>query len=143
MQKREYRGTRQPDGACLVTVDGQPLASRLDIINHSPTGFDWGYGGSGPAQLALAILADAFAIPDDQYFLKRADALAFELHHPFKLDVIAKLPRHHWTLTREFVLTWFRTLAPLAGYQNEQEDDIELSTPELTERKEPEDFFAA
>jgi hypothetical protein len=23
--------------------------------NHSPDGFNWGYGGSGPAQLALAI----------------------------------------------------------------------------------------
>ena len=24
--------------------------------NHSPDGFNWGYGGSGPAQLALAII---------------------------------------------------------------------------------------
>ncbi len=24
--------------------------------NHSPDGFNWGYGGSGPAQLALAIV---------------------------------------------------------------------------------------
>jgi len=28
----------------------------LKIINHSPDGFSWGYGGSGPSQLALAIL---------------------------------------------------------------------------------------
>ena len=28
------------------------------IYNHSPTGFSWGYAGSGPAQLALAILLD-------------------------------------------------------------------------------------
>lgn len=28
----------------------------LKVINHSPDGFAWGYGGSGPAQLALAIL---------------------------------------------------------------------------------------
>ena len=34
-----------------------PLHKRLDLANHSPTGFSWGYGGSGPAQLALAILA--------------------------------------------------------------------------------------
>jgi len=25
------------------------------VRNHSPDGFAWGYGGSGPAQLALAI----------------------------------------------------------------------------------------
>lgn len=28
------------------------------VVNHSPDGFEWGYGGSGPAQLALAILLD-------------------------------------------------------------------------------------
>lgn len=41
----------------VVTVDGEPLDLRLELRNHSPTGFDWGYCGSGPAQLALAILA--------------------------------------------------------------------------------------
>jgi hypothetical protein len=35
-----------------------PLPLRLDIVNHSPTGFAWGYSGSGSAQLAVAILAD-------------------------------------------------------------------------------------
>ena len=34
------------------------LNPRLNWRNHSPTGFNWGYGGSGSAQLALAILAD-------------------------------------------------------------------------------------
>jgi hypothetical protein len=28
----------------------------LEVAKHSPTGFNWGYNGSGPAQLALAIL---------------------------------------------------------------------------------------
>jgi hypothetical protein len=28
------------------------------LRNHSPDGFEWGYAGSGPAQLALAILLD-------------------------------------------------------------------------------------
>lgn len=31
-------------------------AKSLRVINHSPTGFNWGYPGSGPSQLALAIL---------------------------------------------------------------------------------------
>ncbi len=35
-----------------------PLPS-LKLQNHSPDGFNWGYRGSGPAQLALAILLDA------------------------------------------------------------------------------------
>jgi len=74
---------------CTVTVNGQPLERRLDLLNHSPTGFEWGYGGSGPAQLALALLADA--IGDD-------DA-AVMLHHEFKWKVVANLPLHSWKLT--------------------------------------------
>ena len=26
------------------------------IVRHSPTGMTWGYGGSGPADLALSLL---------------------------------------------------------------------------------------
>lgn len=52
---RTYVGVRLDD-CCVVTVDNRSLNPRLDLFNHSPTGFEWGYGGSGPAQLALAIL---------------------------------------------------------------------------------------
>lgn len=52
-------------GDCLVEVSNtgedagrRPLPSRNDLRDLSPTGFSWGYGGSGSAQLALAILAD-------------------------------------------------------------------------------------
>jgi hypothetical protein len=36
----------------------------LKFINHSLTGFEWGYGGSGPAQLAGAILLDLTGDPE-------------------------------------------------------------------------------
>lgn len=42
-----------------IRRDLSPEAS-LKIRNHSPDGFEWGYGGSGPSQLALAILHDYF-----------------------------------------------------------------------------------
>jgi len=46
----EYVGTFSPnDGTYQVTVDGRPLDPRLDLFNHAPTGFAWGYLGSGPA----------------------------------------------------------------------------------------------
>ena len=62
--EKTYFGWRTPDGRCRVMVSGpsrrkRPLRPRLDLRNHSPTGFEWGYGGSGPAQLTLALLADA------------------------------------------------------------------------------------
>src|ERR1700693_3359770 len=52
-----YRGGRSLDGA-VVTVDGKPLAPRYDLKRLSATGFEWTYEGAGPAQLALALLAD-------------------------------------------------------------------------------------
>jgi Family of unknown function (DUF6166) len=36
------------------------LDPRCDLRNNASTGFVWGYNGSGPAQLALAILIDYF-----------------------------------------------------------------------------------
>jgi len=38
-----------------VTVNGKPLKHQ---VYHSPTGFEWGYGGSGPADLARSIMWD-------------------------------------------------------------------------------------
>ena len=87
---KQYAGRRQ-GYAAIVTVDGRPLNPRLDLWNHSPTGFEWGYGGSGPAQLALAILADHLC--DDEQ--------AFNFHHRYKWTVIAELPKRSWTLTSQ------------------------------------------
>lgn len=90
---KTYRGDRDRLGTCTVTVDGRPLPPRLDVRNHSPTGFEWGYGGSGPAQLALAILCDHLG--DDES--------AEGLYQAFKRHVIAGLPEGPWTLTTEDV----------------------------------------
>lgn len=87
---KRYQGTRL-DGAANVTVNGQALHPRLDLGNHSPNGFEWGYSGSGPAQLALALLADALG----------DDNTAWSLHQDFKRNVVAILPRAGWKLTEE------------------------------------------
>ena len=49
---------RAPAGDAQVTVDETPLdfEASLDVRSHSPSGPDWGYAGSGPAQCALAVL---------------------------------------------------------------------------------------
>jgi hypothetical protein len=41
-----------------VWLDKQKLdpEASLNVYNHSPDGFNWGYEGSGPAQLALAVV---------------------------------------------------------------------------------------
>jgi len=85
---KRYEGKRRWHGA-IVTVDGRRLNPRLDLRSHSPAEFEWGYDGSGPAQLALAILADHCG----------NDELALNLYQRFKWEVIAVLPRYQWTLT--------------------------------------------
>lgn len=87
---KTYEGRRSPLGL-EVTVNGQPLDPRFDLWEHSPTGFEWGYGGSGPAQLALALLADHLG--DDER--------AVALHQEFKWAVVFKLSRPTWTLTSD------------------------------------------
>src|SRR5439155_13355275 len=90
---KTYTGTRTKDG-CLVTVhedDGttRDLPLRLDLRNHSPTGPEWGYSGSGPAQLALALAADVLG-DDDR---------AQEVYQRLKFKLVASLPREGWVLT--------------------------------------------
>jgi hypothetical protein len=87
---KQYKGIRSY-GQAFVAVDGRPLDPRFDLRSHSPDGFEWGYGGSGPAQLALALLVDHLG--------DTAQALA--LYHDFKFALVAGLPREEWTLTSE------------------------------------------
>ena len=84
---KHYAGARSLDGA-VVTVDGRPLPPRYDLKRLSPTGFEWTYEGAGPAQLALALLADHLG----------DDASALALYPPFLTAVIADLD-NSWELS--------------------------------------------
>jgi hypothetical protein len=97
---KKYEGRREGH-AVIVTVNDRPLNPRLDLWNHSPTGFEWGYGGSGPAQLALALLADHLG--DDEE--------SMSLYQSFKFAVVAKLPKRGWTLTAAEIDEALRALA--------------------------------
>ena len=72
----------------------------LAVARHSPIGFGWGYGGSGPAQLALAILLRA---------TDRETAVAH--YQAFKWEVIAKLPQADLTLRLAKVRGWLSARA--------------------------------
>jgi hypothetical protein len=95
-----YEGGRSLAGA-VVTVDGTRLAPRFDLKRLSPTGFEWTYEGSGPAQLALALLADHLG----------DDARALELYERFMRRVVAELD-NSWTLSSADIET---ALAELDG----------------------------
>jgi hypothetical protein len=75
-----YEGWRDLDGA-NVTVDDKSLAPRFDLKTLSKAGFEWTYEGAGPAQLALALLADHLG----------DDAAALRHYERFMREVVAQL----------------------------------------------------
>jgi hypothetical protein len=99
-------GRRGANG-CSWTVDGEPveLGPSLAVRNHSPTGFEWGYGGSGPAQSALAILLHILGTPErppgpeeewseeDWANAQWPGGDAERVYQEFKWKFIAPLPR--------------------------------------------------
>ncbi len=94
-----YEGARTPQG-CRVTADSRPLDLRHDLRNHSPDGAEWGYGGSGPAQLALALLADATG--DDE--------LAQNHYQRFKREVVAGFQRDRFLITQAEIRCWIAAI---------------------------------
>jgi Family of unknown function (DUF6166) len=88
-----YQG-RRSSGLVSVQfqqVEGEAwfdLDPRFDLVNHSPDGFEWGYGGSGPSQLALAICAS-----------RLDDADALRIYQRFKTRCVAQIPQNSpsWT----------------------------------------------
>lgn len=84
-----FTGTRVGERV-TVEVDGRPLDPRLDLRDFHASGFEWGYEGSGPSQLALAILAE------------HADAsTALGNYRNFVQIFIAELEDDTWRLTSQ------------------------------------------
>jgi hypothetical protein len=104
-----YKGfnERTEKGGFLVTKDGEVLSPTRSqkVWNHSPDGFGWGYGGSSPAQLALAILLE-----------ETDEATAMRLHQRFKWQVIAALNQNEgWELTSERIQKWLEVAKVTKG----------------------------
>lgn len=85
-----YQGIRRTEEhpKAEVYVDGQPLPMTELALRKSPSGFEWGFGGSGPAALAHSILAYEFG--------EEANEIS---HQDFKWAVVAELEHTGWTLS--------------------------------------------
>lgn len=84
-----------------MTINGNPLrlpALRPLEVRHSPDGFQFGYGGSGPAELARAILIALF--PDYERVREPA------CYQAFKWDKIAPVKGDTLELTSTEVEEW-------------------------------------
>jgi hypothetical protein len=92
---KRYIGERTEKGVKVIAIDAEggqePLDPRYDLRKHSMDGFNFGYGGSGPAQLSLALLADALC--DDEK--------AQRFYQDFKFKVIARLDGDRFEISEE------------------------------------------
>jgi len=95
---------RAPDGTARSSIPQRH-------VHYAPTGFDWGFGGSGPADLALNVLALflPFAVETTGVTLRDGSSVseaAWVLHQAFKYDLIATLPRAGGHISAETIQGW-------------------------------------
>jgi hypothetical protein len=83
------------DIICSRDADGTHTNVPRRVVRHSPAGFEWGYGGSGPADFALNILS---------VFIGQEKAEG--LYQDFKWDFIASMPREGGVIPCEAILSW-------------------------------------
>jgi len=98
---KTYRGSRERGKVWIESAEYEggwrDLPLRPDVFDHSPSGFEWGYLGSGPAQLALAILCDYLGDPQ----------LAVRFHQELTEESVARWKDDEWTLTEQGLAQWF------------------------------------
>ena len=87
------------------------------VTHHSPTGYEFGYAGSGPADLALnivEIMLNRLGSSGERVTCWRGDcwALAYALHQEFKFQFIASAPRAGLVIPYVEVEQWIRERMP-------------------------------
>ena len=97
-----YTGATNERGERFVWSDDLLLDPCYHVRIHSKTGFNWGYDGSAPRQLSLAILCDLVG-----------SELAQEHEGEFCRKIIARIDSPEWKLASDFVLGW---LSARIGY---------------------------
>src|SRR3990172_3453263 len=91
IKHRQYVGLWNDGEYDILVVplrNGGVVRSLHHVIFHSPTGFCWGYAGSGPADLSLSILCDMLGERPGKKQLEIGDFQAWHLHQNFKRDFV-------------------------------------------------------
>jgi len=96
---------RVADGTYFTNV---PVA----VIHHSPTGFSWGYGGSGPADMALNILEYVVRFlglakgESVKVYSGTCSAEAWDLHQSFKRLFLEDVPKNGGVISWSEIRNW-------------------------------------
>jgi len=115
---KNYKIWRDPQNGVVGAVieNGKNLNPLTHVVMHSPTGFEYGYGGSGPSDLALSILVDYFGesklwkktmVHDFPTVSKKELEASSSVKHyqEFKQDFIQNRGRNEWFVISEGEIT--------------------------------------
>lgn len=96
----------------------------VQVIHHSPTGYEWGYGGSGPADLALNIIEaylKSLGYNGPRIKCWRGDCLhlSWLLHQDFKWEFLAPMDEAGGFISAETIIAWIKTKTRL-GHTDER-----------------------
>jgi hypothetical protein len=97
-----YSGTFDNTNWYQVFKNGIPFThdETYRYVTHSPTGFAWGYQGSGPSQLAFALLLD---VTDDPEYCKKT-------YQDFKWETVGNWDKdNEWEMTSEEIENWVKS----------------------------------
>jgi hypothetical protein len=107
MINKIYRG--EPGGKVKVILPSGRSRPLRHILLDSPTGFAWGYEGSGPADLAMSLLCDVLGERPSKRQLIYGQFKAYPHHQDFERQIVAK-----WNLSDGFqingkeVIDWLK-----------------------------------
>jgi hypothetical protein len=101
---KAYRGSRSTvtrPGMAVIMVHDLEIGTQIHlhhVVRHSPTGMEWGYGGSGPSDTALSILTDHLG-----------DALEASYHYQdFKFAFLCDVPGDGFEINSKQIDDWLR-----------------------------------
>ncbi len=111
-----FKGHKTLLGSRYVTYGEVELPTMYELFPQSKDGFDWGYNGAGPTQLAFSML----------YQLTNLE-FAKENATKFTNDVIRTLSSRDWLLNASDVLEWIEnnTNAPEGNNNQEVHESIQ------------------
>jgi len=118
-----YFGKQEGPDPHVVSIrhaNGNVTFLKQRIWQHSLTGFSWGYGGSGPADLALNMLYDYLL----RTKIKGARRLALDLHQGFKWHFIATQPKD-LSVNSEQIELWLKGSSELQRLTESAGDQCE------------------
>jgi hypothetical protein len=158
-EMRDFHDARVEEDTTLqdgLVLKREPRSGKMDlvktnvphlVVHHSPTGFEWGYAGSGPADLALNIVhffAEQMSLPQKtdlsgrgfpggtvECFEGEVSQLAWDLHMPFKEKVVAEIEKEGTRVEASRIRRWLDQAA-MRGFGEEVHQEFDFDQAQQT-----------